>query len=120
MSTDAMIAVLFAGLFAAALAVRAWNNTQRIRAERRVEAHVRAAGSRFRMDPQASARIRAGLVSAAAAPLSDRLPAADYFADPDQPVPYALTPMALNAHRTAQRRCYSTMPYRDLRGGQSW
>ena len=120
MSTDAMIAVLFAALFAVAVAVRAWNNTQRIRAERRVEAHVRAAGSRFRMDPTASARTRASLVSAAAAPLNDRLPAADHITDPDQPVPYALTPMALNAQRAAQRRCYSTMPYRTIRGEQSW
>jgi len=115
LTSDAVIAILLAAAFAAALSVRAWKNTNRILAERRVEAHVRAAGRRFRMDPQAQDRIRASLVAAAArTPLADRLQAADYIAEPEQPIAYALTEKALTDAeiRGAAPRCRHYLYYR--------
>ena len=89
---NAIIAVLFAATFAAALAVRAWKNTNRILAERALEARLRAAGANAVRDMDAvdKALLRARLVTAAT-----RTPIQDHCAAPDQAIPYELTDKAL-------------------------
>lgn len=96
MSFNAMIAVLLAGTFAAALAVRAWNNTNRLQAHARLEARLRRAGATAvrDMDPVDAAALRARLVTAAAP-----TPLGDYFAAPDQLGPQELTGKASAAVR---------------------
>lgn len=94
-----IIALGFVALFIAALAVRAWNNTNRMQADARMDARLRRAGVTAvrEMDPVDAAALRARLVTASAP-----TPLGDYFAAPEQPIPYALTDKADAAVRVRQ------------------
>lgn len=84
---NGLTAAFFAALFLAALAVRAWNNTNRLQTHARIEARLRRAGANAvrEMDPVDAAVLRSRLVTAATPS-----PLGDYFAAPEQPIPYAL------------------------------